>query len=109
MRVHNATECMLTNGQDGKFYVLCILPQLEKNVWAVKRPSSVLSTSWMNKLGPFPPSERWQEREFEHFRFEEGGKAVKYSGGQRRMDRKSLAASFKQARWWSPKETLHFR
>lgn len=30
MGVHKATECMLTNGQDGKFYVLCILPQLEK-------------------------------------------------------------------------------
>ena len=30
MNVLNATDCTLRNGQDGKFYVMCILPQLSK-------------------------------------------------------------------------------
>ena len=28
----NATECALKNAEDGKFYVLCILPQLKNMV-----------------------------------------------------------------------------
>lgn len=69
----------------------------------------MLSTSWMNKLGPFPPLERWQEREFEHYRFEGGGKAVKNSGGQRRMGRKSLAVSLQKGQMVEPQGNLTFQ
>lgn len=69
----------------------------------------MLSTSWMNKLGPFPPLERWQERGSEHSRLEEGGEAVKYSGGQRRMGRTSVAASLQTGQMGEPQGNLTFQ